>query len=147
MIKSGIFIPMLIMLPNLAYYLNMRNTGNVPGNTVSTSKFLKMSENIGRLGILIIPIFYALNLNNRFSLYFTMLCLLFLSLYYIAWIRHIVSGSQQIDMRKRFFVPLPLAVYPSLFFASSSYLISSVPMLIFSVVFAIAHIWVTSIES
>jgi hypothetical protein len=44
-------------------------------------------------------------------------------------------------------VPLPLAVYPSLFLICSSYLLSSVPMLMASLIFSIAHIRVTYIES
>jgi len=146
MIKSGIIIPGLILLPNLIYYLNQSKQGDVQNNEISASNVAKLFENIGRLGILITPIFYALNLNDRFSLYFIILCLIFLSLYYAAWIRHFVSGSQQIDMRLSLLVPLPLAVYPSLFFICSSYLLSSIPMLIFSVVFAIAHIRVSYIE-
>jgi hypothetical protein len=71
----------------------------------------------------------------------------FLSLYYIAWLRHFIGGSHQIDLGRRLFVPLPLAVYPSLFLICSSYLLSSIPMLMFSLVFAIAHIWVSKIES
>jgi hypothetical protein len=147
MIKSGILIPVLIMVPNLIYFLNMRNKTDVPANKRSASKFSQMSENIGRLGILFTPIFYALNLNDRFSLYFIILCLIFLTLYYAAWIRHFVSGSQQIDMRLSLLVPLPLAVYPSLFLICSSYLLSSVPMLMASLIFSIAHIRVTYIES
>lgn len=146
MIKSGIIIPGLILLPNLIYYLNQSKQGDVQNNEISASNVAKLFENIGRLGILITPIFYALNLNDRFSLYFIILCLIFLTLYYAAWIRHFVSGSQQIDMRLSLLVPLPLAVYPSLFFICSSYLLSSIPMLIFSVVFAIAHIRVSYIE-
>ena len=115
MIKSGIIIPVLIMVPNLIYYLNLRNKSNVPVNNISASKFSQMSENIGRLGILFVPIFYTLNLNSKYSQYFILLCLLFLLLYYNAWLRHFVSGSQQIDMRKWLLVPLPLAVFPSLF--------------------------------
>lgn len=146
MIKSGIIIPGLILLPNLIYYLNQSKQGDVQNNEISASNVAKLFENIGRLGILITPIFYALNLNDRFSLYFIILCLIFLTLYYAAWIRHFVSGSQQIDMRLSLLVPLPLAVYPSLFFICSSYLLSSIPMLIFSVVFAVAHIRVSYIE-
>jgi hypothetical protein len=147
MIKSGIIIPVLIMVPNLIYYLKMRNKGDVPASNKSAPTFIKIIENIGRLGILITPIFFSLNLDNRFSLFFLLLCMLFLSLYYIAWLRHFLSGSNQIDLRKRLLIPLPLAVYPSLYLICSSYLLSSIPMLIFSVVFAIAHIWVTYIES
>jgi hypothetical protein len=147
MIKSGILIPVLIMVPNLIYFLNMRNKTDVPANKRSASKFSQMSENIGRLGILFVPIFYTLNLNNRFSLLFVLLCFLILLLYYIAWLRHFVSGSHQIDLRKRLLVPLPLAVYPSLFLICSSYLLSSVPMLMASLIFSIAHIRVTYIES
>lgn len=147
MIKSGTIIPVLIMVPNLIYYLKMRNKSDVPASNKSAPTFIKIIENIGRLGILITPIFFSLNLDNRFSLFFLLLCLLFLSLYYIAWLRHFLSGSNQIDLRKRLLIPLPLAVYPSLYLICSSYLLSSIPMLIFSVVFAIAHIWVTYIES
>jgi hypothetical protein len=146
-IKSGIIISGLLLLPNILYFLKRRGESDERANIVSVSTIAEISENIGRLGILVIPIFYSLNLNNRYSLYFMILCLLFLSLYYIGWLRYFIGGSHQIDLRERLFVPLPLAVYPSLFLICSSYLLSSIPMLMFSLVFAIAHIWVSHIES
>jgi hypothetical protein len=147
MIKSGIIIPVLIMVPNIIYYLKIRNTSDVPSSNKSAPTLIKMIENIGRLGILITPLFYSLNLDNSFSIYFLVLSLLFLLLYYVAWLRYFMSGSNQIDLRKRLLIPLPLAVYPSLYLICSSYLLSSIPMLIFSLVFAIGHISVSYIES
>jgi hypothetical protein len=145
-IGSGIIIPGLVLFPNIIYYVRTRKRSNVRENHASVSIITNIGENVGRLGILVIPSFYSLNLDRRFSPYFTILCLLLVSLYYIAWLRHFVGGSDQIDMRKRLLVPLPLAVYPSLFLICSSYLLSSVPMLIVSIVFAIAHIRVSHIE-
>ncbi len=147
MIKSGVIVSGLILLPNILYFLKRRGKSDDRASHVSVSTSVEISENIGRLGILVIPIFYSLNLNHRFSLYFMILCLLFLSLYYIAWLRYFIGGSHHIDLRRRLFVPLPLAVYPSLFLICSSYLLSSILMLMFSLVFAIAHIWVSKIES
>ena len=147
MIKSGIIIPVLIMVPNLIHYLKIRNKSDVPSSNKSAPTLIKIIENIGRLGILITPLFYSLNLDNSFSIYFLLLCLLFLLLYYVAWLRYFMSGSNQIDLRKSLLIPLPLAVYPSLSLICSSYLLSSIPMLISSLVFAIGHIWVSYIES
>ena len=147
MIKSGIIIPVLIMVPNIIYYLIIRNKSDIPSSNKSAPTLIKIIENIGRLGILITPLFYSLNLDNSFSMYFLVLCLLFLVLYYVAWLRYFMSGSNQIDLRKSLLIPLPLAVYPSLSLICSSYLLSSIPMLISSLVFAIGHIWVSYIES
>ena len=147
MIKSGIIIPVLIMVPNIFHYLKIRNKSDVPSSNKSAPTLIKIIENIGRLGILITPLFYSLNLDNSFSIYFLVLSLLFLLLYYVAWLRYFMSGSNQIDLRKSLLIPLPLAVYPSLYFICSSYLLSSIPMLISSLVFAIGHIWVSYIES
>jgi hypothetical protein len=147
MIKSGIIIPVLIMVPNIIYYLIIRNKSDIPSSNKSAPTLIKIIENIGRLGILITPLFYSLNLDNSFSIYFLLLCLLFLLLYYVAWLRYFMSGSNQIDLRKSLLIPLPLAVYPSLYLICSSYLLSSTPMLISSLVFAIGHIWVSYIES
>lgn len=147
MIKSGIIIPVLIMVPNIIYYLIIRNKSDISSSNKSAPTLIKIIENIGRLGILITPLFYSLNLDNSFSIYFLLLCLLFLLLYYVAWLRYFMSGSNQIDLRKSLLIPLPLAVYPSLSLICSSYLLSSIPMLISSLVFAIGHIWVSYIES
>jgi hypothetical protein len=147
MIKSGIIIPVLIMVPNIIYYLIIRNKSDIPSSNKSAPTLIKIIENIGRLGILITPLFYSLNLDNSFSIYFLLLCLLFLLLYYVAWLRYFMSGSNQIDLRKSLLIPLPLAVSPSLSLICSSYLLSSIPMLISSLVFAIGHIWVSYIES
>ena len=63
MIKSGITIPVLIMVPNIIYYLKIRNKSDVPSSNKSAPTLLKIIENIGRLGILITPLFYSLNLD------------------------------------------------------------------------------------
>lgn len=64
----------------------------------------------------------------------------FIVLYYIVWIRFFVGGRDISLLGKSFlFVPMPLAVFPVLYFIFSALLLKNYVALGFIIVFGIAH--------
>ena len=141
-IKSGAVIPLLIMLPNIAWFL----IPNAPaGDAAAVPLFLNIVENAGRVAIIVIPFFYAINLRRRYSTPALVICSLALALYYAAWIRYFAAADPALLGSAFLGIPMPLAVAPVVLLIASSYLLGSWPMLATSVWFGIAHIWVTAL--
>ena len=142
-IKSGALIPILIMLPNLVWFLVPHTTTN---DTASVPLALNIAENAGRIAILVIPFFYSLSLGRRFSGVALVIAVLALALYYASWIRYFAGGSTAELMRASLIgIPMPLAVAPVALLVFSSYLLGSWPMLAASLLFGVAHIWVSAL--
>jgi hypothetical protein len=142
-IKSGAIIPVLIMLPNIIWFALPH-----PATSDNTSipLVLNIAENAGRIAILIIPFFYSLTLKRRFSLLALIPTSVALMLYYAAWIRYFTGGQTALLMGASFIgIPLPLAVAPTVLLLFSSYLLGSWPMLVASIWFGVAHIWVSAL--
>jgi hypothetical protein len=57
-IKSGVLIPLLIMLPNVVWMLWPKADA---GEHVSAPRVLTIVENIGRIAALILPLFFSLD--------------------------------------------------------------------------------------
>ena len=140
-IKSGALIPVLLILPNVVWMLFPKVAG---AKQVSEPLFLTILENIGRVAILILPFFYSLDLNRKYSTLVLIGIGLALAVYYAAWIRYFVGGRTPELLRAPFLgIPLPLAITPVVFLTLSSYLMGSWWMLAASIFFGIAHIWVS----
>lgn len=141
---SGWPVPVLIMLPNLIWMLAPKS-GSADSSRVPQS--LTVFENVGRWAVLILPFFYTLDWGRRFSLPVMGVMALALVLYYIAWGRYFLGGRQVALLGKPLLgIPQPMAVTPVIFLLLSAYLLESWPMLIASVLFGAAHIWVTSLS-
>lgn len=68
----------------------------------------------------------------------------FLVLYYIAWIRYFACGRDTALLGKAFlFVPMPLAVFPVLYFLCAAIWMHNLPAAIVMVIFGAAHITVS----
>lgn len=142
-IKSGALIPVLLMLPNVVWMLFPKVAG---AKQVSEPLFLTILENIGRVAILILPFFYSLDLNKKYSTLVLIGTGLALAVYYASWIRFFVGGRSPELLSAPFLgIPLPLAFAPVVFLTLSSYLMGSWWMLAVSILFGMAHIWVSAL--
>ena len=77
------------------------------------------------------------------------LCLaaFFLLLYYIVWIRYFVGGRDIALLNRPFlFVPMPLAVFPVLYFLCAAFWLHNIPAAVLMMIFGAAHLTV-SIQS
>jgi hypothetical protein len=142
-IKSGALITALVMLPNLMWVL-LPHTN--PGENSPVPAALNFAENVGRIGILVIPFFYSITLGKRFSTPVLFIAGLALALYYGAWIRYFAGGRTAALMGIPMLgIPLPLAITPAVFLIFSAYILGSWPMLAASVWFGVTHIWVSAL--
>lgn len=68
----------------------------------------------------------------------------FLLLYYAVWIRYFVLGRDVALLERAFlFVPMPLAVFPVLYFLCAAFWLHNVPAAILMVIFGAAHLTVS----
>lgn len=142
-IKSGALIPMLIMLPNVVWMLLSKAD---TGGQVAAPLFLTIVENIGRAAVLVLPFFFSLDLNKEHSILVIIGMGLALTIYYISWIRVFVGGRSAELLRAPLLgLPLPMAVAPTMFLVLSSYLMGSWLILGASILFGVAHIWVSKL--
>lgn len=142
-IKSGALIPILLMLPNLVWMVFPKVA---EAKQVTEPLFLTLLENIGRVAILILPFFYSLDLNKKYSALVLIGIGVALAVYYASWTRYFVGGRAPELLRAPFLgIPLPLAIAPIAFLTLSSYLMGSWWMLAASIFFGIAHIWVSAL--
>ena len=143
-IKSGALIPLLLMLPNVVWVLLPKVDVD---EQVSEPLLLTVVENIGRAAVLILPFFFSLSLDKKYSTLVLIGMGLALTVYYVAWLRYFVGGrSAKLLAAPLLVLPLPMAVAPTLFLLLSSYLMGSWWMLGASVLFGIAHIWVSALS-
>ncbi len=142
-LKSGIVVPILVLLPNLIFIFLPPLS---PANKASVPVALGIAENLSRAAVLIIPVFSSLTFSRRYAKPVLLLALLALALYYAAWTRYFTGGrSYELLGAPLSGVPLPLAVFPVIFLLASSYLLSSLPMMVAAALFGIFHIWVSAI--
>ena len=142
-IKSGMLIPVLVMLPNVVWML-------LPKAEASASPFepllLTILENLGRFATLILPFLFSLDLHQRFSIPVLIGMGLALAVYYACWIRYFAGGRTPALLGAPFLgIPMPMAVTPIAFLILSSYLMSSWWMFSASILFGLAHIWISAL--
>ena len=72
------------------------------------------------------------------------LAVLFLILYYAVWIRYFAGGRTVALLRRAFlFVPMPLAVFPVLYFLCAALWLHNLPAAIVMLIFGAAHLTVS----
>lgn len=141
-IKSGAWVPVLIMAPNIVWMLLPSKDRK---EQVSAPFYLTMSENIGRMAVLILPFFYTLNLTRNDLILGLMAAAL--AVYYLAWIRYFTGGRvHTLFWAPLCGIPFPMAVAPVVFLLLSSYLMESWWMFGAAIVFGVAHIQMTILE-
>ena len=143
-IQSGAVIPVLLMLPNVAWMLfPVPDDAHRPPVPAA----LGIAENVGRGAVLILPFFYSLNLLRQFSMLALAAMTLALAVYYVAWGRYFANGRSEAFLSARLVgIPSPLALAPIALFALSSYLMGSWLMLGASLYFGVLHLWVSSVS-
>ncbi len=142
-LKSGALIPLLVMLPNLVWMLLPKAT---PMKGTAEPLALTIVENIGRVAILVLPFFFSLNLEKKFSVLVSICMGLALAFYYAAWIRYFSGGmTAELFRAPLLGIPLPLAVAPVIFLLLSSYLMGSWLIFGASLLFGAAHIWISAL--
>jgi hypothetical protein len=142
-IKSGAIIPVLLMLPNLAwmlfYSLDAGAKSNVP-------VALSAAENVTRSAALVLPFFYALNRKGVWSAVVWVGMAGALAVYYLAWGRFFMGdGSVALLSAPLMGIPSPLALSPVALLLLASYLMCSWWMFSSALAFGVFHVWALSL--
>ncbi len=144
-VKSGVVIPVLLMLPNLAWMLLPKLA---TGSKGSVPLALTNAENVARVAVLALPFFSSLDLKKKHSTLALAGMALALAVYYSAWGRYFIGGgSPELLSAPLVGIPSPLAFAPIAFLIFSSYMMDSRSMLGASVVFGALHVWVSAVTS
>ena len=144
-VKSGALIPVLLMLPNVAWMLFYNLDA---GLRVSPPLALSIAENAGRVAVLLLPFFYSLNLKKKYSSLAMAGMAIAFAVYYGAWVRFFAGGGlAELLSAPLLGIPGPLALAPVALLILSAYLMNSWLMLSAAVCFGALHVWSSSIAA
>lgn len=142
-IKSGALITLLLMLPNVVWMVLPKAEADKPA---SEPLWLTIVENVSRMATLILPFFFSLDVHKKFSMPVMIGMGLALAIYYGCWIRYFTGGRVAALLSAPFLgIPVPMAVVPIVFLILSSYLMGSWWMFGASLLFGVAHIWISAL--
>ena len=134
----GLIIFALPMLINIVYFVFP--PVNAPSEAEASNKIWEMIEQVTRVLYVIAICILVSNKKTDFKSPWFYFGIVFLVLYYIVWIRYFMGGRDVALLGKSFlFVPMPLAVFPVLYFLFSAIWLHNYIAAIIMVVFGIAH--------
>jgi hypothetical protein len=136
---SSLVIPILMLFPNFLCFLFP------PINTPQFKEkneplILLILENIGRIGVTVIPLFYPIILNNTASYFYLTCSFLLLFFYYTCWLRFFRFRNYAALFLPMGHIPIPMAVSPVLFFLVSAVILHSLPMFVAAILLASGHL-------
>lgn len=135
-------VPMLI---NIAYAA-FPPAGKAE-QAASVTRWVEMVEQVSRIAYLAAITLLVSREPLRFRSGWLFLAVLFLILYYAVWIRYFAGGRRIALLSRAFlFVPMPLAVFPVLYYLCAALWMHNLPAAIIMVIFGAAHLTV-SIQS
>ena len=113
----------------------------------SVTRWVEMVEQVSRIAYLAAITLLVSREPLRFRSGWLCLAVLFLILYYTVWIRYFAGGRRIALLSRAFlFVPMPLAVFPVLYYLCAALWMHNLPAAIVMVIFGAAHLTV-SIQS
>lgn len=134
----GIIIFVLPMLINIVYVFFP--PVNATETTESVNQVIELVEKVSRM---LYMVSICLLVDQREIVYRSVwlyVGVVFLVLYYLVWMRYFIGGRDVVLLTKSFcFIPIPLAVFPVLYFLCAAIWLHNIPAMIFMVIFGIAH--------
>ena len=138
----GLVIFALPMLINIAYV--MFPPAGKAKQTAAVTHWVEIVEQISRIAYLFAVTLLVSRENLSFRSVWFSLAAVFLVLYYAVWLRYFMGG-REISLLSRSFllVPMPLAVFPVLYFLCAAIWLHNLPAAIIMVIFGAAHLAVS----
>ena len=134
----GLIIFILPMIINIIYAI-FPSIANETSQG-SANKYIELVEQCTRILYMISLIILVSKKEIDFKSPWLILAIIFLVLYYIVWIRYFIGGRDIALLSKSFlFVPMPLAVFPVLYFIFSAMWLHNYIAVIIMIIFGIAH--------
>ena len=144
-VKSGAIIPVLLMLPNLAWMLFYSLDASVRSDVPVA---LSTAENVARSAALVLPFFYSLNKKSVWPTVVWVGMAGALAVYYLAWGRFFMGeGSLALLSAPLMGIPSPLALSPVALLLLASYLMNWWWMFSAALAFGVFHVWALSLTS
>lgn len=141
----GLVVFALPMLINIAYVMFPPAGEAKPPAPVT--HWVEIVEQVSRIAYLLAVTLLVSRRPVSWRSAWLFLAAVFLSLYYAVWIRYFALGREIALLKRAFlFVPMPLAVFPVLYFLCAAVWLHNVPAVIPMVIFGAAH-WTVSIQS
>ena len=138
----GVLVFALPMLINIVYVVFPPKEKGEPAG--KAPQWIELVEQVSRIAYLLaITILVSRDMIEMRSVW---LCLasLFLILYYIVWIRYFAGGRETALLNRAFlFVPMPLAVFPVLYYLFAAVWLHNLPAAVIMTVFGAAHLMVS----
>ena len=132
----GLIFVLIILVPNIVYSIYNKNAEKIAVN----SRAIDIIENIGRFGCIAFMIinvpgtFFGWWSDEAFAVYLivdALICVVYCVLFVILWKKH---GK---------FKAAVLSVLPSVLFLFSGIMSRSIPLIVFALIFAVTHIWIS----
>jgi len=137
---TSLVIPLMVFIPNLLWVL-LPATNKPSSKEINDPMYLTILENMGRVGVTIIPLFYLIILDNALKYFYLITMIVFLAVYYFCWVRFFLGGrNYTLLFMPLWRIPIPMAISPIIYFILSAILLKSIPMLIAALLLAIGHI-------
>lgn len=134
----GLIVFLLPMLINIVYVILPPK--NAPTTQQETNKILEIIEQSTRILYMLAIVFLVCKEKVDFTSIWMFVGLIFLALYYIVWFRYFLGGRDIELLGKAFlFVPMPLAVFPVIYFIFSAIWLNNYIAVLFMIIFGIAH--------
>ncbi len=124
---TGMLISLLILLPNLIFF--MTKPENMPG------------KGIGRIGVFILPVFSAIHLEKTADFIALTGMVIALLFYYAGWMRYYKSKREyRLLFSPLMGMPVPMAVSPVVYFIFAATVLRSPYLFIAAAILAVGHI-------
>ena len=138
----GLVVFALPMLINIAYAI-FPPSGKVE-QPAAVTRWIEVVEQISRIAYLLTITLLVSRRPFHFRSAWLCAAALFLILYYIVWIRYFAGGRDIALLNRPFlFVPMPLAVFPVLYFLCAALWLRNIPAAIIMLILGAAHLTVS----
>lgn len=132
-------LPMLI---NIAYV--MFPPAGKAEQTAAVTHWVEIVEQISRIAYLFAVTLLVSRDRLGFRSVWLFLAAIFLILYYAVWLRYFMGGREIALLNRLFlFVPMPLAVFPVLYYLCAVVWLHNAPAVILMMIFGAAHLTVS----
>lgn len=138
----GLAVFALPMIINIAYAVFP--PAKKAEQTAAAARWIEIVEQISRIAYLAAITLLVSRKAVGIRSVWLWLSAVFLVLYYIVWIRYFAGGRKIALLNRPFlFVPMPLAVFPVLYYLCAAVWLHNIPAVILMTVFGAAHLTVS----
>ena len=138
----GLVIFALPMLINIVYV--MFPPAGKAEQPAAVTHWIEIVEQISRIAYLFAVTLLVSRETLSFRSVWFSLAAVFLVLYYAVWLRYFMGGREIALLSRSFlFVPMPLAVFPVLYYLCAAIWLHNLPAVIIMVIFGAAHLTVS----